>query len=216
MADDDSDTEALAAGDFSPWLTAVDAAIRGEQAADVPCGDCTGCCTSSQFVHIAPDETDALAHIPRQLLFPAPGLPRGHLLMGYDERGHCPMLRDGRCSIYAHRPRTCRVYDCRIFPAAEVAVEEPAKAAIAARTRRWQFSFPSDDDRARHRAVAAAARFLAERGAILPAALAPRTSTQLAVLAVEIHRVFLDADPAPDAVVAEVMRVAGAGADVDI
>ena len=30
--------------------------------------------------------------------------------MGYDERGHCPMLVDGDCSIYDHRPRTCRMY----------------------------------------------------------------------------------------------------------
>ena len=27
------------------------------------------------------------------------------------------MLVDGRCSIYEHRPRTCRTYDCRIFTA---------------------------------------------------------------------------------------------------
>lgn len=60
----------------------MQAALRGEGEADVPCGSCTACCTASQFVHIEPDEADALAHIPRQLLFPAPRLPRGHVLMG--------------------------------------------------------------------------------------------------------------------------------------
>lgn len=213
MAHDDSTTQPLSAGVFSAWLEDVEVAVRGERGADVPCGDCTGCCTSSQFVHIGPDETDTLAHIPRRLLFPAPGLPRGHVLMGYDERGHCPMLRDGRCSIYAHRPRTCRTYDCRIFPAAEVAVDEPAKSAIAARTRRWRFEFPTDDDRQRQRAVRAAAAFLRAHGALLPATVAPRTATQLAVLAVEIHRAFLDDDaPATSLVVAEVMRVAATDA----
>ena len=37
---------------------------------------CTACCTSSQFVHIEPDETDTLAHIPAALRFPAPGTAR--------------------------------------------------------------------------------------------------------------------------------------------
>ena len=54
----------------------MQAALRGERSADVPCGDCTRCCTSSQFIHIAPDEVETLAHIPVELLFPAPRLPR--------------------------------------------------------------------------------------------------------------------------------------------
>jgi uncharacterized protein len=106
------------AGAFAAWLADTQAAIREEQDAVVPCGDCTACCTSSQFVHIAPDETDALAHVPAQVLFPAPGFPPGHVLMGYDDRGHCPMFVDGACSVYEHRPRTCRTYDCRVFAAA--------------------------------------------------------------------------------------------------
>src|SRR5689334_12051664 len=99
-------------------------ALAGEGASDVPCGACTACCTASQFVHIGPDEADALAHIPAELLFPAPGLPRGHVLLGYDEHGRCPMLVDDGCSIYAHRPQTCRTYDCRVLPAAGVAADE--------------------------------------------------------------------------------------------
>src|SRR6476659_10784222 len=71
----------LAAGDFSTWLSGMQAALRGDEDADVPCGTCTACCTSSQFVHIEPDEADALAHIPAALLFPAPRLPKGHVLL---------------------------------------------------------------------------------------------------------------------------------------
>jgi Fe-S-cluster containining protein len=144
----------LDAGDFSSWLAGMRAALRGERAADVPCGECTACCTSSQFVHIAPDETDTLAHIPADLLFPAPRMPRGHVVLGYDERGHCPMLVDNRCSIYDHRPRTCRTYDCRIFPAAGIG---PDKPLIARQAARWRFTFPADADRADHQAVQAAA-----------------------------------------------------------
>ncbi len=152
----------LPAGAFSTWLTDMRAALRGERDADVPCGTCTACCTSSQFVHIAPDETDTLAHIPAALVFPAPRLPKGHVLLGFDERGHCPMLIDGRCSIYEHRPRTCRTYDCRVFPAAGLEADQPA---IAARARQWRFSFPAAADRADCDAVRAAARALGDQSA---------------------------------------------------
>ena len=153
----DADPDELAAGDFSAWLAEVDAAISGATPADVPCGACTACCTSSQFVHVAPDETETLAHIPAELLFPAPRLPKGHVLMGYDEHGCCPMLGDAGCSIYEHRPRTCRTYDCRVFPATGLAPEED-KVLIARQAVRWRFSYPTDGDRTAHEAVAAAAR----------------------------------------------------------
>ncbi|MFI5042361.1 MAG: YkgJ family cysteine cluster protein, partial [Acidimicrobiales bacterium] len=112
MADDSPGGDPdLAAGDFSSWVAEIRVALRGERGSEVPCGGCTACCTSSQFVHIAPDETDTLSHIPAELLFRAPLLPPGHVVLGYDERGRCPMLVDARCSIYEHRPRTCRTYD---------------------------------------------------------------------------------------------------------
>jgi len=145
---------AFHAGAFGTWLADTQRAIRDGLDALVPCGDCTACCTSSQFVHIAPDETDALARIPAQLLFPAPGFPPGHVLMGYDERGHCPMFADGRCSVYEHRPRTCRTYDCRVFAATDVVPEQPS---IAARVKRWRFSFASEADTAAHARVLQAA-----------------------------------------------------------
>ena len=181
------------AGGFSDWLVEIQGAIRGAGGSEVPCGTCTACCMSSQFVHIGPDEVDALAHIPAELLFPAPGLPRGHVLLGYDESGHCPMLVDGACSIYAHRPRTCRTYDCRVFPAAGV---DPGadKPLIASRARTWRFDYPAPADRQRHEAVRAAARYLAEHPESLPDGAAAPTATQRAVLAIEMHEVFL-ADP---------------------
>src|SRR5664280_2734605 len=118
------------AGRFSVWLNTILQVLRKGETSDVPCGSCTACCTSSQFIHIAPDEVDALAVIPGELLFPAPRLPAGHVLMGYDERGHCPMLIDGACSIYEHRPRTCRTYDCRVFATSGLELEDPAKSEI--------------------------------------------------------------------------------------
>ena len=181
----------LAAGDFGVWLSEIGRALRDEAASDVPCGDCTACCTASQFIHIAPDESETLTRIPRALLFPAPGLPKGHVLMGYDARGHCPMLQDGVCSIYDDRPRTCRAYDCRIFPASALVPTDDDKASITQRTRRWRFTYAIDADRVRHAATRAAAGYLREHPDCFPDGAVPSNATQLAVLAVEIHDVFL-------------------------
>jgi hypothetical protein len=191
MADDAAnDNGELEAGAFSAWMIETQRAIRGERAADVPCDGCTACCTSSQFVHIAPDEAETLAHIPVELLFPAPRLPAGNVLLGYDENGHCPMLIEGECSIYEHRPRTCRTYDCRVFPASGVEPDGD-KPAIAQRAHRWRFGFPAEVDQVEHDAVRAAATFVRDHKDRLPPDVVPANATQLAVVAIEVHKAFL-------------------------
>jgi Fe-S-cluster containining protein len=159
------------AGDFGAWLAGMAEALDGSRDADVPCGSCSACCTSSHFVHVEPDEADALAHIPASVRFPAPG--RAGQVMGYDEHGRCPMFVDGACSIYEHRPRACRTYDCRVFAAAGV---EPDRPAIAERAVRWRFRYATDVDRRRHEAVLAAAERLGTG--------TPTSATERAVLAV--------------------------------
>jgi len=180
------------AGSFAVWAADMVAAMRGERAANVPCDGCTACCTSSQFVHIGPDETATLARIPPELLVPAPQMPRGHVVLGYDERGHCPLLVDGACSIYDDRPRTCRTYDCRIFPATGLDPAADGKPEIAARARTWRFRSSTGDDHARRAAVVAAVEFVRARE--------PATNvTQLAARAVELHEGFLEAVLGDDA-----------------
>jgi hypothetical protein len=117
-------------------------------------------------------------------------MPPGHVVMGYDERGHCPMLIDNECSIYEHRPTTCRTYDCRVFPAAGVEVDGD-QALIAQRARRWRFSFPTEADRIERDAVRAAVSFVREHRDVIPKERVPANPTQLAVLAIEIHGAFV-------------------------
>ena len=192
-----SDDRDLPAGDFSAWMTDVQAAIRGHGESDVPCGTCTACCTAAQFIHVGPDETETLAHIPAGVLFPAPRLPRGHVVMGYDERGHCPMLIEERCSIYAHRPRTCRTYDCRIFPAAGITADAD-KPLIAEQASRWTFGYPGVDDRTQHDAVRASALYLRRHPDAFRDGNVPANATQLAVAAIEAHEAFLGRDEQTD------------------
>jgi Fe-S-cluster containining protein len=129
----------LPAGSFSAWFDEIVDALHTDGEMAVPCGTCRACCTSSQFVHIEPDEADTLAHVPAALRFPAPGLPAGHVVLGYDEHGRCPMLVDDVCSIYDHRPRTCRTYDCRVFAATGID-SGATQPAIAAQVRAWDFT----------------------------------------------------------------------------
>jgi Fe-S-cluster containining protein len=150
----------LRAGEFGEWLAGMRATIGGERDAEVPCDGCTACCTAAQFVHISPDETATLARIPRRLLFPAPLMPEGHVVLPHDARGHCPMLVDGRCSIYEDRPRTCRTYDCRVFAATGI---EPDDGLIAERAARWRFTYASEADRVEHEEMRTTAVAIRER-----------------------------------------------------
>src|SRR5262249_61313433 len=95
---------------------------------------------------VRPDETRTLARIPKALLVPAPGLPKGHRVMGYDANGHCPMLVDNACSIYADRPQTCRTYDCRVFAA--TGIDPGDKPLIRERADAWRFDYPTERDEA--------------------------------------------------------------------
>ncbi|MDQ3896011.1 MAG: YkgJ family cysteine cluster protein, partial [Actinomycetota bacterium] len=103
--------------------------------------------------------------------------------------GHCPMLVDNRCSIYEHRPMTCRTYDCRVFPAAGVGLDDDGDDDLVARqARRWRFSFPTDVDTVEYHAVRAAAASLGED----PEARLP--ASEIAAVAIETHEAFLGRD----------------------
>lgn len=180
--------EGIPAGDLAAWLVQMTGALAGTGESDVPCGSCTACCRSSQFVHIAPDERETLAVIPKELLFPAPLLPRGHALLGYDDRGHCPMLANDGCSIYEHRPRACRVYDCRVFAATGVLPSD--RPAVAERVRQWRFSFDHPDSQVISEALHAAVASLRD----VSSELTPTSDTARALVAVQIVDLFLQHD----------------------
>jgi uncharacterized protein len=202
-------TGKVEAGDFSQWLRATERSLQSAKGeAKVPCGSCRGCCRSSMFIPIKPEETQTIARIPGELLFPAPGLPKGHVLMGYDDQGRCPMLVDNECSIYENRPQTCRDYDCRVFAATSIAVDPETQAEIANRVKAWAFDYEGEGSREEHRIVQEAAAFLQRNRDLFPLGSLPSYPVQLAVLAITIYRLFWSLtgkmDPAPpDAAIAK-------------
>ena len=182
-------TQPLPAGTFSTWLKTTRDALLHDCGSAVPCGECTACCHSSYFIHIEPDETETLARIPKELHFPAPGLPKGHVVLGYDEQGRCPMFDGNGCSIYEYRPLTCRTYDCRIFAAAGLLENDTSKSKIDAQIKRWVFSYPTQLDRNEQQAVLDGTRFLQKFGKHFPALVVP---SKLAVFAIKVYQVFMD------------------------
>lgn len=190
--DNASDRSAsVPAGEFSAWLSCTEASLRsGDGGADVPCGACRGCCRSSMFIHIRPEETQTLRRIPRALLFPAPGLPKGHVLMGYGDQGQCPMFVNNQCSIYEDRPQTCRDYDCRVFAATGVLVDAETQPEIARRVQEWAFTYAAEEGREKDRSVKAAAAFLTKNKDLFPSGSLPGYPVQLAALAVRVRRVI--------------------------
>jgi uncharacterized protein len=190
----------LPAGNFSEWLHAMRKALAGTEGMEVACGDCRGCCTSSYFIKIRPHEVETRRLIGEDCLEPAPRAPPGTMLMGYDEKGHCAMFRDGGCSIYQHRPDTCRTYDCRVFAAAGNSPGDE-KPVISERVARWRFEYPTEGDRTEHRAVTATANFIRRYPIQFPGGRIPSRPSEVAVLAVKAYQVFLHA-PETDAQIA--------------
>jgi Fe-S-cluster containining protein len=168
------------------------------------------------FIYIKPEERQTIRRIPRALLFPAPGLPKGHVLMGYDDKGQCPMLIDNQCSIYEDRPQTCRDYDCRIFSATGISVDQQTQPEIAQRVQEWVFNFENEGSREDERVLKEATSFLEKNRELFPPGSVPNNPVQLAVLAIRIYRLFSgltsqarqDASSLSDAAIADAILTA--------
>ena len=184
------------AGPFGAWLADALRVLRGEAEADVPCGTCTGCCTSSYYVRIRACDRAAVAGISSSYFVRAEGMPLDESLMGWRDDGTCPALEAGRCTIYVRRPMTCRDYDCRIFVPAELAAGDERKTVINARVRAWRFSFEDEVATRAFAAIRCASRFIREKRDAFPQGGrgVPTAPTGIAVLALKAYGVFLRND----------------------
>ena len=178
------------AGEFSEWVYSFTQSMNGEGAGSVPCGECVACCTSSKFILVKPSDSKALEAIPKELLFSAPGLPKGFQILGYDEQGHCPMFKEGKCSIYESRPETCRQYDCRALAAADASLEEE-NADISESVSLWEFSFKNADSVRRLEAIRQSMMFLRKNSELFPEGYIPARDSQKSALAIRLHEIFL-------------------------
>lgn len=112
--------------------------------------------------------------------------------MGYNDHGHCPMWTGTRCSIYEHRPRTCRTYDCRVFTATGLAVDQQTQYEIANRVKAWAFHYESEAGPSQRSALQKAAAFLQNNRDLFPHGALPAQPAHLAALAVRIYKLFAE------------------------
>lgn len=183
----------LPGGEFSRWLYSyLRAQTQAEPSGDVPCGECNACCKASYFIPIDSAEQETLALIPAAHLTRARPANDNEPQWALDQTcaGQCPMLVEEACSIYAHRPRTCRRYDCRVFVAAGVGLGSGPRAAVNDRVWQWRFDYPSERDVATQSAVLSAVAFLQRCANLIDPA--PTDTAELAKTAVLVHELFLD------------------------
>ena len=180
------------AGGFGDWLAGMRSVLRGERDADVPCGECVGCCVSSYPIPLRPMDRVALERVPPQHLH-LPSASGSLARMGFREDGSCPMLCASKCSIYSDRPQTCRDYDCRIYAAAGL-LPDGDRPVIRKQVLAWRFRFASAEDRDVADAVQLAAQFILRNAQQFPAAMRAGSATAAAVLAVKCHELFSGAE----------------------
>jgi hypothetical protein len=185
--DHSASSAAIDAGDFGVWLKEMRAALRGKGGTQVPCGDCVGCCVSSYHIPIRIEDAAARKLIPVRHLARAGNTT----VMTYLPDGTCPMFGASKCSIYAHRPQTCRDYDCRVFAAAGIDAGGADKHVINNRVRSWRFAFKTSRDQQAQRAVQATATFIKNHATSFPGG-APSAPTGIAVLAIKAYHVFMN------------------------
>lgn len=191
------DAGVVDAGEFGAWLEQALRVLAGQGESEVPCGTCTGCCTSSYYIRIRPRDRAAVARFEAHLVTP-PDITPGDALLGWRADGTCPALEAGKCTIYAQRPMTCRDYDCRVFAAAGVLAGDERRAVINQRIKAWRFSHAGEEARRAHQAVLAASTFIQKHGDWFPACTAPTSPTGIAVMALKTYKVFLAADTATE------------------
>jgi uncharacterized protein len=173
------------------------AVLRGQRDADVPCGDCVGCCVSSYPIPLREGDYVARSRLPAQFAIVSPELP-GRTFMGFRDDGSCPMYVDSKCSIYTDRPQTCRDYDCRIYAAAGL-LPAGERSIINQRVSAWKFNCDEERDRLASEAVFRAAQFIQAHSQKFPPAMRAASPTATAVLAVKTYGVFMQESTGADA-----------------
>jgi len=140
-------------GSAPTWLRSLQHGMRDGDV-KVPCGDCNACCRAKFHVNVTEAEAKELDQAYRD--------DQGWWLRKNAD-GSCVYLVDDRCSVYARRPRACRVYDCRTVKFFGLA--DPADPVMLAAGAQWQeFLTPTGADMellatARRTAAAGVARY---------------------------------------------------------
>ncbi len=103
-------------GSLSTWYRKFLAGHKRKETS-VPCGSCTACCrVPGMYIILRPGEEKYYGKDKTEKV-------GGQWRLRKDETGACLYLRDSKCTVYMHRPQGCRVFDCRLYVAAQILPE---------------------------------------------------------------------------------------------
>jgi len=124
------------AGSVSAWFRQYKKVLQsgGMIAANVPCAGCSACC---RRYNVELDTDEAV----EGLEFSTDPVT-GRITLKRRPDGSCVHLVDGKCTVYAIRPRACRVYDCRMY--VFCGVLPPDSVEIV---QRWRIDRKTEEDR---------------------------------------------------------------------
>lgn len=122
----------------------------------LPCGECKGrCCTYPVFTAQEFQTVRILRGVPNTATVIEiqhdqsydPAVTKGSKgILIYGDKGICPYLQEGKCSIYAFRPKVCRDYGNVPDLPCEYLYPEQAKAKHEARLKSTDFKPTSPDE----------------------------------------------------------------------
>lgn len=84
----------------------------------VPCGHCNICCRWGYYTEVSYDQGDS-PELETEVS------PDGRTVLRQKENGECFYLVEGKCSVYAIRPLTCRNFDCRGMAYLQIPIGDP-------------------------------------------------------------------------------------------
>lgn len=78
---------------------------------EIPFLECKGLCADTcTTIPVSPAELSALRKAAGRRLRAAPREDGAAFTIKNSKHGSCPLLSDGRCTVYDHRPLICRLY----------------------------------------------------------------------------------------------------------
>lgn len=152
-------------GSVTSWLRRYRKAMLSGAGTNVPCGECTACCRSNEYIVLQADEVERFDGVVIN--------PDGEPSIQTLPDGRCPYLDEEKgCTIYDERPQNCRNFDCRTMLFCRTLPGD--RPLIAEAIRQWEPAYRTVEDHVTGIALRLAATALYDEGksADIAAALA--------------------------------------------
>jgi Fe-S-cluster containining protein len=160
----------------------------------VPCGTCNACCRSS-YLLVEVTESER-ADFPEAVPVPDDKVSScsSPWMLPKKADGSCVHLKEGKCSVYAKRPQSCRSYDCRFDLLTGIVPDDPVM--IEALGQWDNFAMKTREDRVTYTAIRLALTLEGRPQTMKEVAARLRNLSCYIPLAEKLDSVMMNATPA--------------------